>query len=1139
MSKSALVRPTCVMAVLFMLALPKVFAQVATGEILGTVTDATGASVPGADVAVTSTDTGLARGVKTDEQGRYDVTELQIGNYQVEVKMQGFAPQEQQGLVLAVGQKLISDFKLQVGAVTQEVTVSSTVAPQVNTTTSEVGGLVNENQLQELPLNGRDYEQLFALVPGVQQLQASQTGANFGSAPRFSVAGARTTAGSVLLDGVEIRSFWGAGGGLQIMGTSLGVEGIAEFQTLTSNFNAQYSGISVVNQVTRSGGNTFHGSAYGFFRNSAMDARGFFDPASGPPAFHRNQFGGALGGPIKKNKTFFFVNYEGLRAQLALTNTEDIPDHNAHLGYLPCALAPDVTCNPANGLANVGVAANIAPIMALYPDVTSGPVGPITAPAGYIANTNGTLQFADVGEQPQTENYISAKVDHQITSKNSIAVRYVFDRGVEINPWPNGGNVGAPGDNAILPNLETDPEQNQYLTVQDRHVFSDNVINVASASFVRTDQEESDDLSKAPASMIFLPNGIMGNITVSGTLGAIGTSSYLPLQWLLNNFTEQDEVDWVHGAHTFKFGGEVRRIECNCNQITTPGGSYIFSGYAGGPSSAYESFMEGLPFTLQGPLPGHMDSQRYDRQTNIAWYIQDDWRVTRNLTLNLGLRDDFITNPTDATGVLWRITKLDPLTCSNNPACDGGTPEAGISTAFTHQSHYFASNPSTRNIDPRIGVAWDIFGDHKTSFRAGFGIFHGLLYPREYTPGGSFGYPQEQGFAQTPSFPNPGAAFGATAPIGRNQAPWNYCCTPYTQEYNATLERQIPLGLTVSLGYVGSTSIHIVENQEMNAVIPLAGTNGEFRPLSPGTAINTAGCFTLSGTTHVDTGVCDSGYGTNGAGYIPNTSFTYVQNILPEGNANYNSGIISVRRNLGKGIQIQSGYTYSRCLDYASGTPSSIDAPNDSQIWLEPHLPKSVNYGPCAYNTTHNWTTNALLPLPFHGNQLKEGWQVSFISSVHSGQVVTPTISFDQSNLEEYFYAAERPNVATNPPALYTKTVTYGATPPKTVVQWFNPNYYSVPLHGWIGNATRGSIIGPGLFDADASVMKSTKIRKFGEGSAVEIRADAFNLFNRTNFALPSASIFSGAAGPNVSAGRITGIVGTARQLQFSARFVF
>jgi hypothetical protein len=1144
------------LAFLFFCCSPLAFAQVQTGEILGVVTDSTGAAVPSASVTITDLDTGISRAVKTDDQGRYDAADLQIGNYQVQTEMQGFAPQVQKGIVLAIGQKVVTDFKLQIGAVTQEVTVSSSVAPQVNTTSSEVGGLVNQDQLQELPLNGRSYEQLFALVPGVQPLQAAQTGANFGSAPRFSVAGARTTAGSVLLDGVQIRSFWGGGGGLQIIGTSLGVEGIAEFQTLTSNFNAQYSGISVVNQVTRSGSNNLHGSVYGFFRNSAMDARGFFDPLSGPPAFHRNQFGGAIGGPIKKNKTFFFVNYEGLRAELGLQNTENIPDHNMQLGWLPCSQLSKITfaaqCTgtptpPGSTLVNVGAMfpaayATMQPFLALYPDVTSGPVGPITAPAGYTNLGNGTLQTVIHGQQPQSENYISAKIDHELTSKNRFAIRYVMDQGNETNPWQNGGNPGPPGFNPILGSFEHDPERNQYITLQDTHVFSESVINVATASFVRTNQESGDDLSKQPAPMIFLPStGKMGTLTVSGALAQIGTSSYLPLQWLMNNFTEQDEVDWVKGAHSFKFGASVLRIDCNCNQITGPGGTYTFAAFGGttGPASSLESFMEARPSTLQGPLPGFQSSQRYSRQTNISGYVQDDWKATRKLTFNLGLRYDYITNPTEATGVLFRITNIDPSTCSNNAAC--GTPHAGISGSpsdpgcptaatagcgWTHESHYFASNPSTKNIDPRIGLAWDVFGDHKTSIRAGWGIFHGLLYPREYVPGGSFGYPQAQGFANAPTFPHP-TNFGATAVIGRNQAPWNYKNTPYTQEYSATIERQLPLGLAMSLGYVGSTSIHMVENVESNTIIPLAGTNNLFRPLNPAT---TAGAACAP--------ACTNGFGTNGAGYIPNTTFTYVTQISPVGNANYNGMLLSVKRNVGKGVQVQSSYTYSRCLDYASGTPSSIDAPNDSQAWTNPYLPKKFNYGPCAYNTSQNWTTNALLPLPFHGNQFKEGWQIAFISSVRSGSVVTPTLSagFDRSNLVNYNYAAQRPDVAVGGPALYTKTVTYGASP---VVQWFNPAHYALPALGWLGNAPRASIVGPGFFGADVSIMKRTRIAKLGESAGLEIRADAFNIFNRTNFSLPSGAIFAGTTGANANAGRISNITGTARQLQFSARFVF
>jgi hypothetical protein len=351
-------RSLVVLAIVLTFGCSLVFAQAQTGEILGVVTDATGASVPGASVTVTDTDTGLARTIKTDDQGRYDASDLQIGNYQVQTEMQGFAPQVEKGLVLSVGQKLVSDFKLDVGTVTQEVTVSSTAAPQVNITTSEVGALVNQAQMQDLPLNGRNYQQLFGLVPGVQPVQAQTTnGPNFGSNVKFSVAGSRVTGENVMLDGVTIRGFWGQGAGIQVLGTSLGIDGIQEFQTMTSTFNAQYSGLSVMNEVTRSGTNNLHGSAYGFFRNSAMNTRNYFDAASGPPPAHYYQFGGAVGGPIKKNKTFFFVNYEALRADLTLYNSEAGPDANTLVGMIPCfeAQASGTCANPAT-LVNVGVA---------------------------------------------------------------------------------------------------------------------------------------------------------------------------------------------------------------------------------------------------------------------------------------------------------------------------------------------------------------------------------------------------------------------------------------------------------------------------------------------------------------------------------------------------------------------------------------------------------------------------------------------------------------------------------------------------------------------------------------------------------------------------------------------------------------
>ena len=1077
-------------------------------KCLGVVTDATGASIAGATVTVTNVDTGIARKVKTDDQGRYDASDLNIGNYQVEVQMQGFARQVHKDLTIAVGQKHVVDFKLEVGTVTQEVTVSSSVAAQVNTTTSEVGGLVNEQQMQELPLNGRDYEQLFALVPGVQQTVGVESGANFGSAPRFSVAGSRVTGGSVLLDGMEVRTFWGAGGGLTIMGTSLGVDGVAEFQALTSTFSAQYSGLSVLNEVTRSGTNGFHGSAYGFFRNSAMDARNYFDPASGPPAFHRNQFGGTLGGPIKKNKTFFFVNYEGLRATLALQNTEDVPNANAHNGFLPCTQATNLPC--VGGLANVGVNAAIVPFIALYPIVTGN--------TGVTALANGTDQFVSYGQQPQTENYLAAKIDHQISTKNSFAFRYVFDRGLEINPWANGGNPAAPGLNAILPNFESDPEQNQYFTVQDRHIFSDSLINVASLNFVRTNQQENDDLSKAPAIMTFITGRPMGSFSISN-VATTGTSSYLPLHWLQNNLAEQDEVDWVRGAHTLKFGGGVTRIQCNCEQVATPGGIYAFSAIAGGPTSGLEAFLQDKPFTLQGPIPGFSNAQRYGRQTNISVFAQDYWKVRKTLTLNLGIRYDFITNPTEATGLLYRITTLDPYTCSNNPAC--GTPEPGISggatdpTGYTHESHYFEHNPSAHNIDPRIGLAWDILGHQKTSFRAGYGLFHSPIYPREYIPGGSFAYPQVQGLQHTPTFPNALAGgLGAAPVIARSQAAWNYR-TSYMYQYSATLERQLPGAITASLGYVGSSGVHLIQDQEGNANIPTAGT--QFRPLSP-----TAGAACAP--------ACTAGYGVGGAGYTPNSAFGPIELSTGEGNSHYNSMVLEVKRNLGKGIQFQSGFTWSRSIDWGSSGLSSIDVANNSTTWLYPLLPKSYNKSPSAFDVQKNWTSNALIPLPFHGNQFKEGWQISLISTVRDGSPFTANIgSVDTSNLGQYTYAKERPNV------------TPGFTGPlylHTVAHWYNPAAFTLQAPGTIGNESRNILVGPGLFNMDVSLMKSTRIPKLGEGTFIEIRGDFFNILNHTNFGLPNQTVFTSATA-SPTAGALSTTVTSSRQLQFSAKLVF
>src|SRR5579862_8265959 len=374
---------------LAVLAVPNLLhGQGANATLLGTVTDVSGAVVPGASVQVTNVDTGVRQVVTTDSQGRYTVVDLIVGNYEVQASAAGFQTVVRKGITPTVGSQMVVDVALSPGQQQQTVTVESQ-ASQVDVVSSTISSVVETKQIQDLPLNGRNFTDLIALAPGITTgngVGAPAGGANllYGLEANFSVSGARSEGQAYLLDDVDIQGFWAHGSGSGVLGTTLGIEAIAEFSVLTNTYSAQFGGNgAVVNTASKSGTNSFHGSAYEFFRNSAMDARNFFDPSQ-IPAYRQNQFGGSIGGPIKKDKLFFFFNDEELRKSQGSTVPAFIPDANVHQGLVPCKLAPTLTCT--NGLANVGVSAVTAPILALYPATTA-------------VSPNGVVQVPEVASQ--------------------------------------------------------------------------------------------------------------------------------------------------------------------------------------------------------------------------------------------------------------------------------------------------------------------------------------------------------------------------------------------------------------------------------------------------------------------------------------------------------------------------------------------------------------------------------------------------------------------------------------------------------------------------------------------------------------------------------------------------------------------
>src|SRR6266550_3929718 len=769
------------------------WAQTQLGTLFGTVTDTSGAVVPGTEVSVENVSTGLKRDGRTDKKGEYQLVGLPTGRYTLRVQKEGFQTEVREGIALSPGAAIGINLSLVVGKLSIHATVEAGV-PSVDTTTTTVEGMIAERSLTALPLDGRDLFKAAILVPGVAPTPSSAPSLlSNGKAGQVSVNGMRPSWTNVLVDGMDVNDPVFGYSPAGASGLFLGLDDFVEVRVSSQTFGSEYGthGGGVIEAITKSGSNHFHGSLFELHRDAALEARNYFDLSSRPlPPFVPNQFGASIGGPLARDHTFFFVDYEGFREVQASTAIAIVPNALAHEGLLPSANDPSA-CTSASptGCVPVVIDPRVQPFLGLLP------------PSNGADNGDGTGDLITADKGSTYEHHGMVRVDHNFSSTHSLFGRYFADDSSSFVPYfgtPPGTYVpGFPLGHAA---------RNQYFTVQDRKSLGAELFNEIRFAINRTTASTSIVDTHPGLSISLVPGRPFGMLDVAG-ISLIGNSPEIPLGDFSTVYQVQEQVSRTTGRQTLKFGGEFRRIQSNGPLDFTVNGLYMFQDLSafGFPARsnnpALEFFLQALPLSYVGSVPSMSDSHRGYRQSVVSGFAQDFLRVSSRLTLNAGLRYDFYSNPSEAHGRLSAI---------RNPAIDSG-PTVG---------KVFAGTPVDL-LSPQAGFAWNIFGDGKTVLRGGTGIFRGqlpvLLFGVDRLLPPFFGI---DSFV-FPSFLNPQNAL-LTQPIYVLSTTY-HPKFPYALQYNLNLQREIAPGTILSVGYFGARGNHLTRQAEQNPFEPALG----------------------------------------------------------------------------------------------------------------------------------------------------------------------------------------------------------------------------------------------------------------------------------------------------------------------------